>query len=64
MPKYVVTQWVQEIYYLKAENEEEAKQMVIMDEANEIEADEDSIEVKEDNSLDESEENDLKERTR
>ena len=46
MPKYVVTQWVQEIYYLKAENEEEAKQMVIMDEANEIEADEDSIEVK------------------
>ena len=54
MPKYIVTQWVKEIYYFRAENEEEAKEIAIESEANEIIADEDSIEVEEDDSLDES----------
>ena len=65
MPKYIITNYVdvKEIYYIRADSEEEAFDMICDSEPNEMYELSNNPEVKLDDSLDEDEENNLKERT-
>ena len=64
MPKYIVTNYVdvKEIYYIRAESEEEAFDMVCDSIPNETYDLSNTVEIELDDSLDEAEENNLKER--
>ena len=64
MPKYIVTNYVdlKEIYYIRAESEEEAFDMVCDSIPNETYDLSNNLEIDIDDSLDEAEESDLKER--
>ena len=67
MPKYKVTRWseIEEIWYIKADSEEEAFDKIEGDEPDEIFPVGNShceTEIEIDDSLDEAEESDLKER--
>ena len=64
MPKYIVTNYVdiKEIYYLTAESEEEAFDMMCDIQPSESYDLSNNVEIELDDSLDEAEENDLKER--
>ena len=64
MPKYIITNYVdvKEIYYIRAESEEEAFDTMVDSEPNETYELSNNPEVELDDSLDEAEESDLKER--
>ena len=64
MPKYIVTNYVdvKEVYYVKANSEEEAFDIMVDSEPNETYELSNNPEVELDDSLDETEESDLKER--
>ena len=64
MPKYIVTNYVdvKEIYYIKAESKEEAFDFMVDSEPDETYELSNNPEVELDDSLDEAEESDLKER--
>ena len=65
MLKYIVTNYVdvKEVYYIKAESKEEAFDLMIDSEPDETYELSNNPEVELDDSLDETEENDLKERS-
>ena len=65
MPKYIVTNYVdiKEIYYVKAESEEEAFDLMVDLEPDETYELSNNPEVELDDSLDEAKESNLKERT-
>ena len=64
MPKYIITNYVdvKEVYYIKAESKEEAFGLMIDSEPDETYELSNNPEVELDDSLDEAEESDLKER--
>ena len=64
MPKYIVTNYVdvKEVYYVRANSEEEAFDIMVDSEPNETYELSNNPEVELDDSLDEAEESDLKER--
>ena len=64
MPKYIITNYVdvKEIYYITADSEEDAFDILSESEPDEEHHDNTNYEIDIDNSLDEAEESDLKER--
>lgn len=62
MPKYIVTNYVEvkEVYYIRAESEEEAFDAMVDSEPNEIYELSNNPEIELDDSLDEAQESDLK----
>ena len=65
MPKYIVTNYVdiKEVYYVRAESEEEAFDIMVDSEPDKTFELSNNPEVELDDSLDEAEESDLKERS-
>jgi|2_EtaG_2_1085320.scaffolds.fasta_scaffold329211_2 hypothetical protein len=65
MPKYIITNYVdvKEIYYIRADSEEEAFDMICDSEPNEMYELSNNPEIEINDGLDEAEESDLKERS-
>jgi hypothetical protein len=64
MPKYIITNYVdlKEIYYIRAESEEDAFDIMVDSEPNETYDLSNNPDIEIDDSLDEAQESDLKER--
>ena len=64
MPKYIITNYVdvKEVYYIRAESEEEAFDTMVESEPDQMYELSNNPEIEIDDSLDEAQESDLKER--